>query len=87
MGAKEVLSLSIDENTLVSINTPPNYIGNVEINVTPWMMTPISVNRFSIDEKHGRNKKEKTLRSTLSNIYGQTKTVRLMVRIFMGYII
>ena len=84
MDVREKLSLNIDKNTLVSINAPLNYNGNVEIDVTPWM-TPISVKRFDNDGKQRRNEKDgnKKFTGSLRKVFGQTKTAKLVVSVLL----
>ena len=76
----EKLSLNIGENPLIKIDTPPNYIGDIEYSVTPWI-NPISKYRFTNAKEANADKKTRkdTVSDNISRIFGAKKRVKLMV--------
>ena len=83
MKATENLSLKIDKNTLVSVDTPLNEIGDIEFNVTPWMtpITDISV----VEATRGEDIKVKMNKAStrLPNIIGTARNILLKVRFYV----
>ena len=86
MKALDTLSLNIEEDTLVSVDTPSNYIGEIEFDVTPWM-TPILKDRF-MNEKRVADKKVKInkVSKKLPNVFGLKRGLKLKVCINMIYL-
>ena len=82
MGVNEKLSLNIGKNTAVKIDTPPNYIGDIEYSVTPWIK-PISKDRFFGNSKPNDADERDTGKDVSSNKidrgFGATRRVKLMV--------
>ena len=81
MAATERLSFSLTENVLVGVDTPKNYIGNVEFIVTPWIK-PISqdVHNMKIVEHDSGNTNRVFEKS--ASIYGTSRITSLMVRVY-----
>ena len=81
MAATERLSFSLTENVLVGVDTPNNYIGDIEFIVTPWIK-PISQNGHNIT-KHVERNSGNTNRvfETPPTIYGTPRIASLMVRV------
>ena len=82
MAATERMSFSLTENVLVGVDTPKNYIGDIEFIVTPWIK-PISQDGHNVTKRVERN-------SAITNrvfemplpIYGTSRIASLMVRIY-----
>ena len=87
MKALDTLSLNIEEKTLVSVDTPSNYIGEIEFDVTPWM-TPILKDRF-MNEKRVADKKVKInkVSKKMPNVFGLKRRLKLMVCIYMIHLL
>ena len=81
MAATERLSFSLTENVLVGVDTPNNYIGNVEFIVTPWIK-PIS--QYVHNMKHVEHNSGNTNRvfEKSASIYGTSRVTSLMVRVY-----
>ena len=82
MAATERLSFSLTENVLVGVDTPKNYIGDIEFIVTPWIK-PISQDGHNIT-KHVERNSGNTKRDfeTSPSIYGTSRIASLMVRVY-----
>ena len=82
MAATERLSFSLTENVLVGVDTPKNYIGDIEFIVTPWIK-PIYQDGDNIT-KHVERNSGNTNRvfETPPSIYGTSRIASLMVRIY-----
>ena len=81
MAATERLSFSLTENVLVGVDTPQNYIGDIEFIVTPWIK-PISqdVHNMKHVERDSGNTNRVFERS--ASIYGTSRIASLMVRVY-----
>ena len=84
MEVNKKLSLNIDKNTAVKIDTPPNYIGDIEYSVTPWIH-PISKDRFSNLKPNDADipATKDILANKINRIFGATRRIRLMVRVYI----
>ena len=82
MAATERLSFSLTENVLVGVDTPNNYIGDIEFIVTPWIKT-ISQDGNNITKHVERNSgNTNRVYETPPLIYGTSRIASLMVRIY-----
>ena len=82
MAATERLSFSLTENVLVGVDTPQNYIGDIEFIVTPWIQ-PISQESHNITKYVQRNSgKTNRVVEKSPSIYGTSRIALLMVRIY-----
>ena len=84
MEVNKKVSLNIGKNTAVKIDTPPNYIGDIEYSVTPWIH-PISKDRFSNSKSNDADipATKAILANKINRILGATRRIKLMVRIYI----
>ena len=82
MAATDRLSFSLTENVFVGVDTPKNYIGDIEFIVTPWIK-PITQDRHNAT-KHVERNSGNTNRGfeTPPSIYGTSRVASLMVRVY-----
>ena len=82
MEVNKKLSLNIGKNTAVKIDTPANYIGDIEYSVTPWTQ-PISKDKFSYTKENDGDKttNKDIVSNEIDRIFGATRRVKLMVSV------
>ena len=82
MAATERLSFSLTENVLVGVDTPKNFIGDIEFIVTPWIK-PIYQDGDNITKHVERNSGNRNrVFETPPSIYGTSRIASLMVRVY-----
>ena len=76
MSVKQRLSLKLNEESKVSIDAPENHVGQVEFEMTPWVLQSPSVEKQNVVGKQTTSgPKYKP-----TKIMGQPRNVRVMVR-------